>query len=221
MADINSNLKLYYNADSNANDSSPSGLTGTFNGSYATGKVGFSCFDCSGGKYVAVGTSNTLNITGSTLSIAAWIKPTTVGNYYRIVERGGTYPSLQYSLIIDGATGKLRYDTDLSSGVVTALSSAALTANVWTHVAMVYNGSTIKLYINGTENQSLTYTGNITSYSGAACYIGRYTGGSGYEFPGQIDEVRIYDRALSAGDVSAMYAFPAPARRLRLLLGAA
>jgi hypothetical protein len=67
------------------------------------------------------------------------------------------------------------------------------------HVAATWDGSTIRLYINGVQHnfKSTSFTlGNGTS----ALYIGT-EGASVYDFKGQMDEVRIYNAALSAAEI--------------------
>lgn len=212
MADITSNLKLYYalneGTGTSCADSSASGLTGTMSSAgWAAGKVGSYCADLSGSKSISVGTSNTLNFTGTALTIAAWIYPTSFSRYYRIIERGGTYPSVQFSLVVEQTTGKLWFDLNRSGLGSPCKSVTALSLNTWTHIAVVYDGSTTKMYLNGSQNQSLSYSGSITSFSGSQCYVGRGTGGTGDEWPGKLDEVRVYDRALASGDITALYNF--------------
>ncbi|HYK50479.1 MAG TPA: LamG domain-containing protein, partial [Terriglobales bacterium] len=77
--------------------------------------------------------------------------------------------------------------------------TAALTTNTWTHFAGTYDGMTLRLYVNGTQVASRAQTGPI-AISTNALQIG---GDSiyGQYFPGKIDEIRIYNRALSATEI--------------------
>ena len=76
---------------------------------------------------------------------------------------------------------------------------ASLTANVWTHMAATYDGSTVRLFINGVQVASAAFSGSITSSTNPL----RIGGNSiwGEYFQGMIDEVRIYNRALSQPEI--------------------
>lgn len=71
--------------------------------------------------------------------------------------------------------------------------------NAWTHLAFTYDGATEKLYVNGVLVASRAQTGAISAANGVL-----HIGGDsvwGEHFQGLIDEVRIYNRALSAAEI--------------------
>lgn len=70
--------------------------------------------------------------------------------------------------------------------------------NVWYHVTAIYNNTILKLYINGILIQ--TWNSTITPVSASTIYVGMRGGGFGY-FNGLINDVRIYDHALSDKEV--------------------
>ena len=72
---------------------------------------------------------------------------------------------------------------------------------IWTHLASTYDGSNLRLYVNGTQVSSIPLSGPVT-VSGGALRIGGNTVW-GEWFSGRIDEVRIYDRALSGLELGA------------------
>src|SRR6185503_4440102 len=76
---------------------------------------------------------------------------------------------------------------------------ATLPLNVWTHLATTYDGTTMRLYVNGVEVGSKAYAGSIAT-SGGVLSIGGNGVWSEY-FKGWIDEVRVYNRALTATDI--------------------
>jgi hypothetical protein len=86
------------------------------------------------------------------------------------------------------------------------LSTAVIPLSTWTHVAVTYDGVHITMYVNGVQSNQVSYTDNITSYLAAPCYISRSVGG-GQEFPGLIDDARIYERGLAAADIMALYMY--------------
>jgi concanavalin A-like lectin/glucanase superfamily protein len=73
--------------------------------------------------------------------------------------------------------------------------------NTWSHLAMTYNGSSMRLYVNGALVATRAQTGNATVSTGVLRIGGN--GVWGEYFTGAIDEVRIYNRALSAAEIQA------------------
>ena len=77
-----------------------------------------------------------------------------------------------------------------------------LPTNTWTHLAVTYNGSTLTLYRDGVAVATSTVSGTLSPTSGTL-----QIGGSqfGEYFKGLIDEVRIYNRALSDTEIQTIY----------------
>jgi hypothetical protein len=81
-------------------------------------------------------------------------------------------------------------------------NSQQFSNNVWTFVCYAYNGSTFSLYVNG---QSVSLQSEIAYSIGSNSVIGaRDTFGDG-QWDGTLDDVRIYNRALSASEVQYLY----------------
>jgi len=111
-------------------------------------------------------------------------------NYWMDVRSGGS--------IYFGA-----YDTAANCRYV-ATAAGVIEANKWYHVAGTYDGSTFKVYVNGTERpEKLTWSGSIVQndYKLRIGVRGLY----GHWFKGLIDEVYIWRRALSASEIRAIY----------------
>jgi len=87
----------------------------------------------------------------------------------------------------------------LTGGQVGFVSNWPVPANAWSHVAMTYDGSTLRLYINGMDAGSRPATGSLVPASPPQ--IGMLGGSAG--FAGSIDEVRLFRRALSAEEIAA------------------
>lgn len=73
-------------------------------------------------------------------------------------------------------------------------------ANQWTHVAGTYDGATMTVYRNGTSVGTRSVSGSITN-SANNLNIGRRVSGGDRNFPGSLDDIRIYNRALSATEI--------------------
>ena len=80
-----------------------------------------------------------------------------------------------------------------------AQGSAALPTNAWSHLTATYDGSALRLYVNGTL---VTTTPAIGSIIGSASPL-RFGGNSGLGewFQGRLDDIRIYNRTLNAGEI--------------------
>ena len=77
--------------------------------------------------------------------------------------------------------------------------SAALTLNAWTHVAATYDGGNLRLYVNGALIRTQAVSGNISETTGAFRIGGNSSWGE--YFSGLIDEVRIYNHALTQAEI--------------------
>ena len=80
-------------------------------------------------------------------------------------------------------------------------NSGALSPSTWSHLAATYDGATLRLYVNGSQVDEWAQTGPIQTSTGPLSFGGDAL--YGQFFSGRIDEVRIYNRALSASDVQA------------------
>jgi RHS repeat-associated protein len=148
--------------------------------------------------YVEAPNSTSLNITGSAITLEAWVKMpvTNTGSYQIILEKApasGTEGG--YELCITDQ-GKARIDIYYGAYYVGLIGNTVLSANTWHHVAGVYNGSQLQIYVDGALDNSLSTSVTITSTS-VSLLIGesRYPYGHSY-FNGLIDEVRISNAAV-------------------------
>jgi parallel beta-helix repeat protein len=158
--------------------------------------------------YVDFGTPSVLNQTStdSVRSISAWIKPEDDGSYRTIVARN----IWRYSLFVSG--GKLNGYIKGSTTNAHSKSDESLTVGEWQHVVMTFDRSAtgdskVHLYVNGEEvtyNTQIAMVGTPVSSSTYKFTIGSDQGNQ-YFFDGVIDEVKMFDEALSADQVDALY----------------
>ena len=131
--------------------------------------------------YLSIVNNSALNLSGGSYTIEFWIRPTgNYANYNTIIAKRAASTAWEVYLRI--TTGVLSFYNGTNYE-----SSVTPTANVWSHVAAVYNGTTINLYLNGVSVLS-TAMGN-TDYD-APIYIGSFPAGNEY-FIGYIDELRV------------------------------
>ena len=144
----------------------------------------------------------TLDIPGD-ITISAWIYSTSAVANQDIV-RAGQSTDDRYSLFYDGINKRIQFFWyDGSTFPSVSSNSNTVPLNQWVHVVGVRSGSTITLYANGV----VVGTGAFTSapITPVSFTIGG-TITTGQPFKGSIDDLRIYNRALSAQKVALLYA---------------
>lgn len=151
---------------------------------------------------VTVNDSAFLDLTTS-MTLEAWVYPTAIsGNRTVLVKENAAGGSVYYlyANVSDDAPNKPIGGGVFAGAYQFASGGATLTANTWTHVAVTYDGITERLYVNGSQVASKAQTGSIDGSSGVLRIGGNNTWGE--YFKGRIDEIRIYNRALSAMEIS-------------------
>lgn len=214
-----SGLVGYWNFDevngTTANDSSGNGNTGTLvNGpTWTTGKVGSGALSFDGvDDRINAGSSSSLDNLHTTggLSISLWINPRTSGENGggRIIDKDESTSGTFY-LAMSGNT-QLQFIKDGSTDLYIKTNTSSVSLNNWQHIALTWDGSTnasgVHIYVNGTETSYYTQTNGVSLNPDASMnlLIGSNQYGN-YSFDGLMDEVRIYNRALSASEISDIY----------------
>jgi prepilin-type N-terminal cleavage/methylation domain-containing protein len=196
-------------ADSSGNGNAGS-LTctggGCANPTWTTGKVGnaLSFTGTAGaagpGSYVSVASIPTT----SHMTMMAWIRPTTAANDQMFMSSVANNANYMRTL-----SGKAFSSVSVSGGPAqsTIAGATTLANSTWYHVAGSFNGTAQTVFLNGTQDgtTNATTTSANLNWPAGAFNIGIYLTGSVNPFVGIIDEVRIYNRALSAAEIAAMY----------------
>ena len=202
-------LKFDESTGTAAADSSGNGWPGTLvNGpTWVAGKTN-NAVSLSGSGYVSLPTDvvNTL----SDFTISTWVNVSSTGGWQRIFDFGTGTGVYMFLTPNNGVNGKARFAITSGTGEQQIDGLAALPTGTWTHVAVTLSGSTGTLYVNGTAagtNAAMTIKpsslGNTTQN-----YIGRSQFASDPYLNGLVDDFRIYNRALSAAEVSEIAAPP-------------
>jgi len=177
---------------------------------FTTGKIGQG-FDLDGNNdYVLIGDKANLEFGTGDFSVAAWVKTSFIGGTFGdfIISKISTGTDAQYSLQYRAGTdGTATFFVQRSSDgdIAIANSPCSIADGQFHHLVGVRQGTTAMLYLNGI----LVGTGNsinlITSDSSNAVVIGGRVGTTNDPyFNGIIDDVRIFDHALSAQEVQAL-----------------
>jgi glucose/arabinose dehydrogenase len=182
-------------------DSSGNNNVGTISGATwsTTGKYGGALsFDANRQTYVGVPDSASLDL-GTAMTLEAWVNPSSVTGSWRTVifkqRSGGTAYSLYGNDGQDRPVGQVYTTAEQNSR-----AGSQLVANTWTHLATTYDGSALKLYVNGVEVANVAVSGPIAASSGPLTIGGNAVWSEW--FAGLIDDVRIYNRALAPGEIA-------------------
>ncbi|MEV1004026.1 LamG-like jellyroll fold domain-containing protein [Nonomuraea sp. NPDC050202] len=106
----------------------------------------------------------------------------------------------------------ITYQSDTTNATpVRALSTQNATANQWTHLVGVYDATAgrLRLYVNGVLNADVAFTSNWDATSNVQIGRSKVNGALNYYLKGGIDEVRLYQRALTTQEIGTLYANPA------------
>ena len=184
-----------------------SGNNGTLlNGAtFAPGKVG-QAFSFSGNNQeVQVANTSALNPTNA-LSLETWVYFQTLPfvNAATVVGKddGGSARQLQLGVGDLGSGFIFRSLLGVVGQVVVLNGTTVLKAGTWYHVAMTYDGSFLKLYVNGLLDASMSLSGAVVPTS-QPLQIGGLTGGPWF-INGLVDELSLYNRALSVEEIQAI-----------------
>jgi len=185
-----------------AYDSSGNDRDGTIYGAtWIDGKFGKALNFDGTDDYVSDGS----NINVNALSVECWVNPAEWNYYDRIVQRAngdGKGFALRISPYNSFMFQVKQYSTDFNIKYTSGLA-----ANTWYHVVGTWDGNTAnqpKIYVNADEGAD-TFTDNAGDGGGTILEIGRRANAAQNYFNGIIDEVRIYNRALTPEEVSDLY----------------
>jgi hypothetical protein len=201
--DASSGLVAAYNFDEGAGtavaDSSGNGLAGTISGAtWATGHSGGALSFDGTNDWVTVADNDLLDVTRVTIS--AWVRPT-VNTPWTTVVMKETNGGLAYALYANNASSRPAGYVQIGGVDRVATGTAVVPTNTWTHLTYTYDGANMRMYVNGTLVRTVARTGNIVLSTGPLRIGGN--AGWGEYFTGLIDDVRVYNRALSLAEVQA------------------
>ncbi len=183
-----------------ATDTSGNGNDGTLEGdpTFIDGQFGYAlAFDTS---RVAIPASDTLtsDVFRGSFTLVAWINPTRTGNTWQQIFRSVKANGESNDTLFINNDGRLswrgRVDRAWAAGMCET-DSNVVPANRWTHIAVVGNGASFRIYVNGLLSQDSFF--KTTDGTNAMYYIGGDPSFIGESYTGLIDDVRIYDHAMN------------------------
>ncbi len=140
------------------------------------------------------------------MTLEAWVNPSVVSNAWQdVIYKGNDNYYLEGT---SGNGGVPAMGGTFGGSDVALNGTGALPANTWTHLAATYDGTTMRLYVNGVQVASQAQTGAIATSTnplqiGGDSLYGQF-------FQGTIDEVRIYNVALTAAQIQTDMNTPVP-----------
>lgn len=200
-------LAAYYAQDESSwNGTSGEVIDGSGNGLHGTAMNGVNTAParvCRGGSFdglsgpVEIADNALLDIT-DTLTASAWIQPNAIpgSGLMSILSKDTNY---EFHIT---NSGEINWWWNDSNGTVRQITTAGanITPGNWYHVAITYASGRQRIYVNGIQLASSSYTGNLIT-NGNPLHIGGDQGFAGRQFNGLIDEVRVYAAEQSQAEV--------------------
>ncbi|MBU6490980.1 hypothetical protein KGQ25_02400, partial [Patescibacteria group bacterium] len=198
------------NMVSNVADSSGQGNNGNLVGYTSTttlpGPVGQALSFNGSSQYVNVPTSSSLAITGD-MTVVAWVYLNSYANYNGIVSKTGSGANQNepapFDVYTNQSTGYVSFYRGNGTTPGFVVSTSPVPLGKWQQIAITQQGTTVTHYLNGVPNGTGTLSASIAD-AGQPMLIG-YRTDNATKMNGKMDDVRIYNRALSASEIIQMY----------------
>jgi hypothetical protein len=180
-------------------DSTGHGLTGVRTGALMTnfGHTGRGLSFDGDHDQVRIADDNRLDLTKG-MTLEAWVRPATTSGWRTLIAKEQPGSGLSYGLYSSSTTGKPSANVFTTSQLDTR-GTAALTLDVWSHLAATYNGTTLTIFVNGVAASTRSVPGSLRTSTGVLRIGG--TSVWGEWFKGKLDDVRVYDKALTATQI--------------------
>jgi hypothetical protein len=134
------------------------------------------------------------------MTVEAWVYPTALANWSTIAMKEGT-SDLSYALYASDVSSRPQSVINTGAGPLVTTCASPLEPRVWSHVATTFDGATHRLFVNGVQVFSAAAAGTLSQTAGPFRIGGNAL--LGEPFNGAIDDMRVYNRALSATEIQA------------------
>ncbi len=194
----------YWKLDSDASEpiNNNSGVTTDviFSGS---GFIGGSAIFSGTTSRIVIASATTLNVPSNKLSVCGWIYPTNNSVFQAIVARRDGTTTAGWE--IANSTGTLRV---VLRGALVDVGGGALILNTWQFIAFTYDGTNLKLFLNGTQTSNGSGTATINNSRGITIGCrdtGTPTPAYSEFFTGQTDNIMYFNRDLTQAEITQIY----------------
>lgn len=216
-APSNADLVMHLTGDGTTADATGNGHTAVLNNgtTYATGKLG-QAFSFDGvNDFIHVAASGDLEPTS--ISIAFWINTEQDAGLRLLFDSSHGSSNGQFGWATQMNNGVFRSTYGNGSTFQEAVSTTNIADGQFHHVAMTLDGSTLKSYVDGVVESSISFTGTAMG-TGDELRMGRHFS-LNRQFAGELDDVRLYNHALTDADVATLAMVPEPNSMVALGLG--
>lgn len=180
-------------------DSSGKGNAGTIANATRTtaGKFGGALTFNGTDAWVTVDDSASLDLTTG-MTVEGWVNPSALSGSWRALAVKETATGLAWALYPAG-DGGFPSGHAFTASEQWARGTAVLPLDTWSHVATTYDGTTIRVYVNGEQVGTKAQSGPLVTSTGPL----RFGGDAIWPewFKGSLDEIRVYDHALTAAEI--------------------
>lgn len=213
QVNVDSSLSACYSLNGNALDII-NNLNGTTNNVTATVdrfNVNNNAFFFPGNVLNYIELPDNALLKSNAVSFSAWIKPAQLiyTRGYIVFTKSSGGPNYQaYSLTVEELTAgrRLRVTKGNNGNIVTVDNTTTINLNTWYYVCFTMNNSSISIYVNGVLENTINTTMTFDYLSGKKVYLGHTLEVNSYQpFSGVIDNVRFYNRILTAAEVNQLY----------------
>jgi hypothetical protein len=195
----------WWRAEGNANDSN-----GTHNGTdgivtpkpfdFVPGKSDLAMFPHDGGIAI-IPDSDSLRPANLTFNV--WVRSIAPGDYRYIANKGEVTVAISWGLYTDGTGGLFFLIHNGSTYILSPGAPTSIWDGHWHMSTGTYDGSMVRLYVDGVQigTGAIDPAGSINYSQPKALFVGDYQTGGGANFSGGIDEMQLYNRALSDSEI--------------------
>ena len=179
-------------------DASGKGINGTVaNTTWSSGRFGKALYFNGTDSIVSAPYNSALDLTNN-ITMSVWYKKDVGSGTNKWLLHKATV-NTSYAMFIEGGLKMRLEHPSMQDCLVTEPSEG-----VWHHAVSTYDGANMKVYVDGVLKNTCAATGNI-NLTGGGIEIGMFSSPGYYPFKGLIDEVRIYNRALTASEILDLY----------------
>jgi len=210
---LTDSLVAYYKLE-DTSDATGNGFTLTNNGTtpFNSAKIGNGADGgaSNSGKYLSI--TNNLGIDGGTMSYSAWVNVTTqltgANETQAICSLGSDNTDITYHLfyMTEASVKKIGFNR-LRNGIADGYTyyPTTLTAGTWYHIVATYDGTNSRIYVNGVLQATAAQSGNGSGTTTSRFFILNSTQTTTMYFSGIVDELGVWNRALTSAEIVALY----------------
>lgn len=223
---LTNGLVAYYGFNGNANDMVGGNNGSVYNAFLTTDRFGNanSAYSFNGSSsYIDLGNSPSFNFGSNNFTLSCWVNVNPSDNYGYIISKYKNPDPLSYGIGTTGSSVYAFFSGDTAGNSINGTQS--LKDSNWHFLSVTFTrGDAIRAYIDGTLNQTASISSAVGYQTNSQSLLfGKLSDGSGLGpqyYNGLLDEVSIYNRALSASEVSQLYVIPEPSTYALLGVGA-